>query len=271
MATKASDDEGWAGLTHQDLSSTDPGVVAQIQSLLRDAQGRPGQNREEFRQRKAAHMLRSLTLNVILINCSSRLGLPKDHPDVTSLADRIFASHAFGAPFIRDGRYKTWAEIWQPERAPFLGLVSITAKSRCKDWLASLDRDPDAVMLSSSEERRDDGARGAIAVEHSRPDLELEFLQVERLLERAIDRLPPGKARNAIRAKVCSRMTAREYAAHVGIKETAAHMQMARGAEKLRDLLVHDGLVSDGFGRNIISVGELTRKVSARLGAGKKL
>lgn len=269
MATGMSDDEGWEDLTKEEMSSTDPGVVVQIQNLLRAACGRPGQNRESPEQRMALSTLRELTLGVILIRCSMRMTLERDHPDVTALADRIFASHAAGEPFIRDKRYKTWDEIWDPERGHFLRLVSLTARSRCKDWLASIGRDPDWKYCASIDMLEAGGA--SIGIEPSRPDLEFEFDELERHVEATIERLKPGPERDAIRARFCRGMTAKEYAEEVGIKLTTAHMQMHRGALALRDLLIKDGSVGEGFGRNIISVGELTRKVLAKLEPGMTL
>jgi DNA-directed RNA polymerase specialized sigma24 family protein len=268
MATRVVDDERWEGLTQEELSSTDPGVVVRIQNLLRAAQGRPRQNRAESVQRKAELTLRNLTLNVILINCSRRLSLPRDHHDVTSLADRIYASHASGTPFLRDARYKTWLEIWDPDRGPFMGLVSVTARSRCQDWLASLGRDPHAKYGRSLEAPQ---AGTSLDIEPSRPDDEAEFAQVDRLLPAVINRISSKKAREAIRARVCHRKSAAEYAQEVGIEKNTANMLMKRGAIALARLLVQDGLVGEGFGRNIISVGKLTRTVLASFRPRKTL
>lgn len=269
MVATISKDEGWADLTRGEMSSTDPSVVARIQELLTAALGHPVRDPKSFVQRKALNTLSRLTMPVILNRCSMRLKLARDHPDVTELANRVFGSHACGQPFIRDTRYKTWLEIWQPEKGPFLLLVSLTAKSRTQDWIARTARDPDARHAVSSSNPESD--HGAPAIEPSRPDMDFEFHEIESHLESAIDRLRPGKARDAIRARVCRSMTAKEYAADVGINENTAHMQMTRGAEALRNMLVHDGLVTEGFGRNIISLSNRTRKVQAKLASGMKL
>lgn len=263
MLAKMPEDEGWGDLTQEDMSSTDPRAVARIRKLLHAAHSRYDQTVETCEQSRAMVALRRLTLGVILLRCSMRLHLERDHPDVTSLADRIFASHACGQPFLRDAPYKTWLQIWKPEEGSFLLLVAMTAKSRCADWLRSMQRDPDA--------RRRTPAAATQTVGTSRPDLDFEFAEDERELSAAIGRLRPGNARDAIKARVCDGMTAKEYAEHACINETTAHMRMERGAKDLTARLVEEGVVGEGFGRNLITVADLTRRAQAKLAPGMGL
>lgn len=272
MATRMADDEGWEDLALDELSSTDPGVVVRIQDLLRAAQGRPGQNREGAEQSKALALLRQLTLDDILNACSMYLHRPEDHPDSTALADRIFASHAWGAPFIADGSYRTWLDIWQPERGPLRVLVHVTASSRCLDWLASIGRDPNIRFCRSLEAMSEEGhAERAAGIEPSRPDKDFEFAELGRIVAEYIDRMPASKARDAIRARAVHSKSAAEYAAEIGTAENAANNLMARGAIALVKAMIEAEAIGEGFGRNIISVGQLSRKVLARFRDGKTL
>jgi len=273
MATRMAEDEGWEDLTWDELSSTDPGVVDRIKDLLRAARGCLGQNREGAEQSKALALLRQLTLDDILNACSMYLHRPKDHPDSTALANRIFASHAWGAPFIADGRYRTWLDIWQPERGPLRVLVHVTASSRCLDWLASIGRDPNIRFCRSLEALSDEGhaESAAAGIEPSRPDQDFEFAELGRIVAEYIDRMPASKARDAIRARAVHGKSAAEYAAETGTAENAANNLMARGAIVLVKAMVEAEAVGLGFGRNIISVGQLSRKVLSRFRNGKTL
>lgn len=272
----ASQEDEWETLNQADLNRVDSVTVNRVRSLLRAAIGDAGEDRESRKQRKALSTLFGFTRNVILIKCRKYLGMwPSYHEElgqvadeleVTSLADRIFASHATGAPFISDAPYKTWLEIWQPEQAPFLGLVAVTAKCRCIDWLRSLGRDPHARFCEPAGASKVEALQG---VEPSRPDQDFHWATLESLLGDAIDRIPGDKAREAIRAFVCNQMSVGEIAKDFGISENAAHNRVKRGASALLKQLIEEGHVSEGIGRNLISVGKPNQNILANKETGK--
>lgn len=222
-------------LTIDDLASQDERIVNQIRALLQAARGYPGQNRESSQQRQAAALLRELLVPMIIKICEKRLKPPSADSRPEDVAQAIFASRVWGAPYLKkNGSYKTWLEAWNPERGTFRTYVALTTKYMAGDWQKSIARRRPSDGLVSLSDHYDtidvaDSARGPM-------DIALDN-ELQGLVRIALEALRPGLSTDAIRAVVERDPSPAEYAAELGITAEAASMRMLRGARSLEKKL----------------------------------
>ena len=248
MATRHDEPEDWERIEPPDLLSTDAAATGRIMALLLTAQGNPGENRESARGKKAAALLRKLVMPTILNRCRSKLwGVYAG--EIDAVASMVFASHAFGKPFLADKVYKTWAESWKPERGPLIRFVSVCAASRCDDWLRSQIK-KSSIRSTASPDAADGLPAWAAAPSLRLPANPEDALATDRLFRAAtlaLADMPAGAAADAIRARFLEKLSAAEYADREGITKAAASNRMKRGGDNLIGVLIERGELDEGF------------------------
>jgi RNA polymerase sigma factor (sigma-70 family) len=259
MATRIDEPEDWESIEPHDLGRTDPEAVARIMSLLATARGYPRENKESLAKRKALVLLRKLVMPTIRNRCGLWLR-GSYRGDVETVADMVFASHASGMPFLADEAYKTWAETWNPERAPFIVFVAVCTNSRCLDWLRSQKRSARAASSLDSVGEHPGRIATTEADAETTPEDRVSSDQDFENLHLVLNELPPGDATHAIRARIIEGLTATEYAKAEGIPVSTASMRMTRGGERIAREMRERGFVDAGFGLNRTSVSRLKNR-----------
>jgi RNA polymerase sigma factor (sigma-70 family) len=249
MATRFHDPEDWENIEPHDLGSVEPDAVSRIKSLLEVTRGQARENRESSRRKRAMALLRNLVMPTIQNRC--RLNLRgKYRNDVDTVAERVFASHAAGCPFLADEPYKAWAESWNPVKGPFIVFVAVCTSSRCADWIRS-EKSRSSSHIQSSMDLAQETPRWSSATMREASLTPEDSLQRDELftaLHLALAAMPQCRDTEAIQARIYDGLTAAEYAEREGITQPAASMRMMRGRNKLVQKLREMGVVSEDFG-----------------------